>query len=136
MQARHHAYFNKESQIYFSYGKLSNRTLLIRYGFSLENNPYEHVWVKIRLGKQIEPYPDLFESIQAKGLSVNYKFKLKSYTLAIEPIIYFRMCGWKLTHHTLQDIFFITDVGRELNCLNQVKELYMSIFSQYVDYID
>jgi len=40
MEARDKAYFAKDSQIFFSYGKLSNRTLLIRYGFSLENNPY------------------------------------------------------------------------------------------------
>ena len=60
MEARDQAYFKQNSQIYFSYGKLSNRSLLIRYGFALQDNLYEHVWVKFNLGKQIQPFPDLF----------------------------------------------------------------------------
>lgn len=60
MEARDNAKFEPNSQIYFSYGKLSNRTLLVRYGFSLEDNIYDHMWLKFQLGKHIEPYPDLF----------------------------------------------------------------------------
>lgn len=83
MEARELAHFEKDSQIYFSYGKLSNRTLLVRYGFCLEDNPFEHVWVKNSLRKDIEPYPDLFDQIQEKGLPINYKMKLKPYTFAM-----------------------------------------------------
>ena len=101
MEARDKAHFNKNSQIYFSYGKLSNRSLLVRYGFALEDNPYEHVWIKFKMGKEIEPYPDLFEMIQGKGLSVTYKVKLKSYTFALEPLVYLRMCKWRATHNNL-----------------------------------
>ncbi len=39
--------------------------------------------------------------IQEKGLTVNYKVKVKSYTFALEPIIFFRMLAWKVTHHGL-----------------------------------
>ena len=59
------------------------------------------MWVKYKLGKDIEPYPDLFEVIQAKGLAVNYKVKLKAYTMALEPVILMRMRRWKLPSHGL-----------------------------------
>ena len=133
MEARNQAHFKENSQIYFSYGKLSNRTLLIRYGFSLEDNPYEHVWIKFKLAKQIEPFPDLFDLIQSKGLSVSYKVKLKSYTFALEPIVYFRVCNWKATHHKLEDIFYVTDIDREIECLDSARNIYSEYLEQYED---
>ena len=36
-----------DSQVFFSYGKLSNRNLLLRYGFALEYNIYDNVYVRI-----------------------------------------------------------------------------------------
>lgn len=60
MEARELAHFEAYEQIYFSYGKLSNRVLLLRYGFCFEKNPYEHYWLKYSMRKNIEPYPDLF----------------------------------------------------------------------------
>jgi hypothetical protein len=101
MEARELASFPKDSQVFFSYGKLSNRTLLVRYGFCLEDNPFEHVWVKCSLRREIEPYPDLFEQVQEKGLPVNYKMKLKGRSFALEPVLLARMSRWKLTHHRL-----------------------------------
>jgi len=60
--------------------------------------------------KYIEPYPDLFEKIQEKGLSVNFKIKCKSYTVAMEPILLMRATKWKLTHHKVENIFFATEI--------------------------
>ena len=91
--------------------------------------------MKFNLGKHIEPYPDLFEIVQNKGLSINYKVKLKSYAFAIEPIVYFRVCNWKVTHHSLEDIFFLTDLDRELSCLEKVREVY-SVYLQKYESLD
>lgn len=124
MEAHPGAHFEAGSQIYFSYGKLSNRTLLVRYGFCLKDNPYDHVWLKYSLRKEIEPYPDLFEQVQEKGLSINYKMKLKGHTFAMEPIVLLRMTRWKLTHHSIHHIFCITDIDVELILLDKLKELY------------
>lgn len=68
-------------QIYFEYGRLSNRTLLLRYGFALENNKYEHVWLRIPMNKTLSQYPDLFKKVQEKGLQIYYKIKIKPYVL-------------------------------------------------------
>ena len=37
----------KGSQIYLSYGNLSNRDLLLRYGFCLKKNKYNNVNLKV-----------------------------------------------------------------------------------------
>ena len=43
------------------------------------------------------------------------------------------MCEWKLTHHTLEDIFFVTDIGKEISCLNKVKDAYLKSQILYRD---
>jgi len=68
--------------------------------------------VKFPLRKYIEPYPDLFDKIQSKGLAVNYKMKIKAFTLTLSPILLMRMVKWQLTHHCLEDIFFVTDLDK------------------------
>jgi hypothetical protein len=131
MEARPGAYFGAGKQIYFRYGKLSNRTLLVRYGFCLKDNPFDHVWLKCSLGKEMEPYPDLFEQVQEKGLPVNYKMKLKGHTFAMEPIILLRMTAWKLTHHSIHHIFCITDINAELTLLEKLTKIYQKALEQY-----
>ena len=69
--------------------------------------------------------------IQNKGLSVNYKVKLKGFTFSLEPVVYFRVCRWRATHDKLEDIFYVTDVGREICCLEQVKEVYLQYLREY-----
>lgn len=41
------------------------------------------------------------------------------------------MCEWKLTHHTLEDIFFVTDIDREIRCLNKSKDNYLEYQNLY-----
>jgi hypothetical protein len=86
--------------------------LLVRYGFCIEENVHEHVWVKVAMAKFISPYPDLFNSIQAKGLPISYKVKLKPYIFCSELVVFYRMNEWKLTHHKMEDIFSITDLNK------------------------
>ncbi len=37
----------KHAQVYFCYGRLSNRMMLMRYGMALEYNKYDHVHVRV-----------------------------------------------------------------------------------------
>lgn len=41
--------------------------------------------------------------------------------MALEPVVYFRVLAWKATHHRLEDIFYITDIEREMLVLERVK---------------
>ena len=113
----HEQSFESYSEVYFCYGKLSNRTLLLRYGFCLEDNKYEHVWIKLIMSKHIGQYPDLFKKIQQKGLPITYKFKLRFHTLSTEMLTFFKMTEWKLYttqaqkhDNDLETIFSITSI--------------------------
>ena len=55
--------FDSNSQVYFCYGRNSNRTLLLRYGFAIEGNKYDHVWVTFDLSLILGQMPDLFERV-------------------------------------------------------------------------
>ena len=41
--------YQKGSQVFLCYGRISNRQLLKRYGFCLTNNKYNHLFIKLRL---------------------------------------------------------------------------------------
>ena len=51
-------YFKANHQLYFCYGRLSNRSMLERYGMAIEGNKYDHVWVVLPIVPFIEGYPD------------------------------------------------------------------------------
>ena len=41
--------FEAGSQVYFCYGRLPNRLLLMRYGIALEHNKYNHLFIRINI---------------------------------------------------------------------------------------
>jgi hypothetical protein len=41
--------YPKGSQIYICYGRMSNREMLKRYGFCLQNNKYNNIFIRLRL---------------------------------------------------------------------------------------
>ena len=43
-------------QIYFKYGPYSNRSLLLRYGFAIEGNKYEHYWLSFNVAQNLTEY--------------------------------------------------------------------------------
>lgn len=45
--------FEKGSQVFFCYGRLPNKLLLMRYGIALEHNKYDHMFIKIDVGDEI-----------------------------------------------------------------------------------
>jgi len=85
MKASSKDQFEKGAQVYFCYGRLSNRLMLLRYGCALEWNKYDHVHLKV-------PYTD--------------EFKNNSYIK--DKVIYFRMNKWK--RFKLRRISFCTNL--------------------------
>lgn len=46
--------FEKGAQVYFCYGRLSNRMMLMRYGMALENNKYDHFHLRVDYTKYLQ----------------------------------------------------------------------------------
>lgn len=56
--------FEPGSQVYFCYGRLPNRLLLMRYGIALEYNKYNHVFIRIDISDFAYKSPSLQRIIQ------------------------------------------------------------------------
>jgi len=77
MKASWRDQFEKGSQVYFCYGRLSNRLMLIRYGLALEYNKYEHIHFKVPYLKYFKDTPWIVEKVKSCRLSRYMRFKLK-----------------------------------------------------------
>lgn len=75
--------FLSNHEVYFCYGRNSNRTLLMRYGFAIEGNKYEHVWLSYDISLPLKYMPDLLKMVQEKGLSLRRNYKIKPTSLNI-----------------------------------------------------
>lgn len=56
--------FEKGSQVYFCYGRLPNRLLMLRYGISLEHNKYNHLFIRIDVSQLVYSSRPLLKVIQ------------------------------------------------------------------------
>ena len=63
--------YPKGSQIYLSYGSMSNRDALKRYGFCLTQNKYNNIYIKLRL-EQADPEFQYRQYIIQKFFSLDY----------------------------------------------------------------
>ena len=67
--------FPKGSQVYLSYGRMSNRDALKRYGFCLTQNKYNNMCIKLRL-EQNDPEFKYRQYIIRKFFSVDKDSKI------------------------------------------------------------
>lgn len=86
--------FEKNNQIYFRYGPNSNRTLLLHYGFAIEGNKYQHVWISLTMDKYFSQFPDVLDRVMEKKSSLLRKFKIYNHRLNIDLIIFLRLKHW------------------------------------------
>jgi SET domain len=68
--------YESGSEVYLTYGRDSNRTLLATYGFALQNNCYDYASLRIPLHKLCTK--DKAHQVEAKDKSRIYEFKFKS----------------------------------------------------------
>jgi hypothetical protein len=108
-------------QVYFKYGNHSNRSLLLRYGFAIEGNKYEHVWVSFGVAQGVADFPDVLEGLMAKRLSLRRKFKLYAHRFCLDLLLFFRLNSWTFWgERAVADVFRVTSAQRELAILEQV----------------
>ncbi|CAK91275.1 unnamed protein product (macronuclear) [Paramecium tetraurelia] len=84
--------FEKGAQAYFSYGKISNRSLLLRYGFTLEYNIFDYVEVKTQFIQYIPFASDIAAYFQ---LSKYKKFKIRYTRINDDLLMYFKILNWQ-----------------------------------------
>ena len=105
-------FFEEGNQVYFCYGRLSNRMMLERYGVALEGNKFDHVWVKVDLLRHLEAYPDVLEIMQLRSLSLKRKFKVKRREFCMELLQFIRMTKWSAIRNRLDELYYPFDRDR------------------------
>jgi len=66
----------------------------LRYGFAIEGNKYEHMWLSFDIGNTLVHFPDTLQMLEEKHLSLRRKFKIKINRLNMELILFFRLNSW------------------------------------------
>lgn len=122
--------FNKDNQVYFRYGRLSNRKMLECYGMTIEGNKYDHLWVRIDGLKYLSAYPDMLERMQSRRLTLKYKFKVKRREFSMELVLFYRMVNWSRMRHTIEELFTPVDLNREVKALHGYEDLLKEIVAQ------
>ena len=94
----------------------------MRYGFAIEGNKYDHVWLSYDLGSALQGMPDLFQRVKKLGLSLRKKFKINHTKLNLDLIIFHRLLKWNLYNiRNLKEIFCVSDIHQELEILEAVR---------------
>ena len=105
--------FEKGSQVYFCYGRLPNKLLLMRYGIALEHNKYDHMFIRINFEDQILGNVDFKHTLQEIRIKKVKRFKLKRTKLCLELIVYHRIQKWNYGE-PIENIFSVKDIEMEL----------------------
>lgn len=109
--------------VYFCYGRLSNRMLLMRYGIALPHNKYDHVYIKMEYLYELKNYRIINEKLMTwKNISKYKKFKIKRTVFCLDFILFLRAKHWKLkvgSHKCLDSLFWLEDVEFEIKILSQ-----------------
>ena len=63
--------------MFFCYGRLSNRMMLMRYGMTLEYNKYNHLYIHLPIDSYIEGYSSFPQLLKLYRLPKTKKIKVR-----------------------------------------------------------
>jgi hypothetical protein len=108
--------FEAGSQVFFCYGRLSNRLLLMRYGIAIEHNKYNHLFLRLDMKEYSKGYTAYPQVLHDLKLSRMVKIKVKRTKMCVELLAFLRGLKWKL-HDNVEGIFYVLKVTREMEVL-------------------
>lgn len=118
------------SQLTLYYGAYANQTLLMEYGFALENTPYCYV------NALISPFHfQLPESITAKiydlGLNRKYYFKIAIRHICFKLLDFARTLLWDKSLHSPKSFLYPSDLSLELSVLSATVTVVNDLITAY-----
>ena len=116
-------YFLKNSQVYFCYGRLSNRKLLSRYGMALEYNKYDHVFIKITFLDYLKTSKDFINYLKNFELQKTRVFKLQATKFNLDFLLFSKGIHWNIENNKIEELFEQKNLDLEIMGLNFMKEI-------------
>ena len=114
--------FEKDSQVFFCYGRLSNRLMLLRYGMALEWNKYEHVHFKISYMNEFKDNYFVLKKIKYFRLNKWKTFKLRRTSFNVDLLNYCKANFWILGEHSIDSLLKPVNSEFELIGLSKAQE--------------
>ena len=114
--------FEAGSQVYFCYGRLSNRLNLLRYGISIAYNKYEHVYMKVPYLKNFKDTPWVVKKCMEFKLSRYMRFKLKRTCVNINFINFWKGSAFSLKKHGCESLMNSSNIALEIKAVEKACE--------------
>ncbi|CAD8106814.1 unnamed protein product [Paramecium sonneborni] len=127
--------FEKGSQVYFCYNRLSNRTMLMKYGMALEYNKYDNAFLRVEYYK----YLQLNEAkwiVHRFQLNKFKRFKLKFTAPPYDLIVFCKSVYWTLNQHSVDTLFKIKDLQLEKKALSLALQIIIEENAKFKETIE
>ncbi|KAL4455496.1 hypothetical protein ABPG74_012648 [Tetrahymena malaccensis] len=120
--------FEKGSQVYFCYNRLTNRSMLSKYGMALEFNKYEFVHLRYKYIQDIVDYaPYALSYIKYFELNTYKRFSIPHQRFNTKIISFAKAMMWDLETQNVEAIFNPTiNITLEIKGLEKVNQIYQS----------
>ena len=123
--------FDPGAQLYFCYGRLSNRSALLRYGFALEYNKYEHIHLKMPYMSYIKGAEWLVNRIKYFKLSKYMRFKLKRTKVNVCLINFCKGIYFNLDYTNYDNLLKPISLDLELKGVRRAYEFLQEFIESY-----
>ena len=124
-------FFQKNSQVYFCYGRLSNRKLLSRYGMALEFNKYDNAIIKIGLMDVINTAnKDFINYLNNFKLKKVRSFKLRPTAFNLDFLLFSRGVNWQIDKNTIEELFEPLNLDLELKALTFMQNIVDKVLKE------
>ena len=115
--------YEKNSQVYYCYGRKSNRKLAYYYGMCIEHNKYEKKFVKIDYRDYIEINENFNYMIKGRKINKYKRFKLKYTRFNEELLAFFKLIFFDFKKNKTFSIFSPKDLELELKAVDASLEV-------------
>ncbi|CAD8199077.1 unnamed protein product [Paramecium pentaurelia] len=127
--------FEKGSQVYFCYSRLSNRQMLLKYGMALEYNKYDSTFLRVEYLKYLKNKEAIWIVHRFK-LNKFKRFKLKFTVPPYGLIVFCKSVNWTLYENSIDTLFKINDLKLERKALLLARQILVEENSKFKDTIE
>ena len=114
--------FEKGAQIYFIYGQMNNRTLLLDYGIAIEHNQHETYILKLPYLDSVRNYLKVDQLVDHE-LGNYLKFKLRRTSLNIELLNFLKISYFDINKYPLEALISPICIELEILAINKAIEI-------------
>lgn len=118
------------AQLYACYGKLSNRQLLLRYGFVTQNNIYNYLNLELDVEAEIKNIIGDNNSFYSIRFRKNTYFQVRLTSFNTDILRFFRMIFWEPENDSLESIFRPASMNLEKKSLRHLEQFYAQILEK------